>query len=124
MPLARIGLVVPYALTQKLLDTVGTPMTKELLFTGALLDAESARRAGLVTRIVPDDELAAADALAVLARAYDRLVPTQQRPINNAEYYRLAELGIIGDKVELMDGWITFGQPRSGTTEVVEYFCD
>jgi len=21
-------------------------------------------------------------------------------------------------------GWITFGQPRSGTTEVVEYFCD
>ncbi|TMA75064.1 MAG: enoyl-CoA hydratase/isomerase family protein, partial [Deltaproteobacteria bacterium] len=60
MPLARIGLVVPYALTQKLLDTVGTPMTKELLFTGALLDAESARRAGLVTRIVPDDELTAA----------------------------------------------------------------
>ncbi|MBI3767994.1 MAG: enoyl-CoA hydratase/isomerase family protein [Deltaproteobacteria bacterium] len=60
MPLARIGLVVPYPLTQKLLDTVGTAMTKELLFTGALLDAESARRAGLVGRVVPDAELAAA----------------------------------------------------------------
>jgi len=58
MPLARIGLVVPYALTQKLLDTVGTAKTKELLFTGALLDAESACRAGLVTRVVPDAELA------------------------------------------------------------------
>jgi enoyl-CoA hydratase/carnithine racemase len=34
MPLARIGLVVPFALTQKLLDTVGTATTKELLFTG------------------------------------------------------------------------------------------
>src|ERR1043165_6802773 len=31
MPLARIGLVVPYALTQKLLDTVGTATTRELL---------------------------------------------------------------------------------------------
>jgi enoyl-CoA hydratase/carnithine racemase len=60
MPLARIGLVVPYPLTQKLLDTVGTAMAKELLFTGALLDAESARRAGLVGRVVPDAELTAA----------------------------------------------------------------
>jgi enoyl-CoA hydratase/carnithine racemase len=57
MPLAKIGLVVPFPLTQKLLDTVGTVRTKEMLFTGALLDAESARTAGLVTRVVPDAEL-------------------------------------------------------------------
>jgi enoyl-CoA hydratase/carnithine racemase len=60
MPLAKIGLVVPFPLTQKLLDTVGTVRTKEMLFTGALLDAEEARRAGLVTRVVPDAELEAA----------------------------------------------------------------
>jgi len=60
MPLAKIGLVVPYPLTQKLLDTVGTVKTKEMLFTGALLDAEAALRAGLVTRVVPDGELATA----------------------------------------------------------------
>ncbi len=58
MPLARIGLVVPFALTQKLLDTVGTVKTKEMLFTGALLDAEAALAAGLVTRVVPDADLA------------------------------------------------------------------
>ena len=46
MPLAKIGLVVPFPLTQKLLDTVGTVKTKEMLFTGALLDAESARDRG------------------------------------------------------------------------------
>jgi enoyl-CoA hydratase/carnithine racemase len=57
MPLARIGLVVPFPLTQKLLDTVGTVKTKEMLFTGALLGAEEARTAGLVTRVVPDAEL-------------------------------------------------------------------
>jgi enoyl-CoA hydratase/carnithine racemase len=57
MPLARIGLVVPYALTQKLLDTVGTVKTKEMLFTGALLGADDACRAGLVTRVVPDTDL-------------------------------------------------------------------
>lgn len=60
MPLARIGLVVPFPLTQKLLDTVGTVKTKELLFTGALLGAEEARIAGLVTRTVPDAELESA----------------------------------------------------------------
>lgn len=57
MPLAKIGLVVPFPLTQKLLDTVGTVKTKEMLFTGALLDAESARAVGLVTRVVPDTDL-------------------------------------------------------------------
>jgi len=57
MPLAKIGLVVPFPLTQKLLDTVGTVKTKEMLFTGALLDAESARASGLVTRVVPDADL-------------------------------------------------------------------
>ena len=60
MPLAKIGLVVPFPLTQKLLDTVGTVKTKEMLFTGSLLDAESARSAGLVTRVVPDADLEAA----------------------------------------------------------------
>ncbi len=57
MPLAKIGLVVPFPLTQKLLDTVGTVKTKELLFTGALLGADEAQAAGLVTRVVPDAEL-------------------------------------------------------------------
>jgi len=57
MPLAKIGLVVPFPLTQKLLDTVGTVKTKEMLFTGALLDGESARAAGLVTRVVPEADL-------------------------------------------------------------------
>ena len=90
MPLARIGLVVPYPLTQKLLDTVGTATTKELLFTGALLDAESAHRAGLVTRVVPDAELAAAtSALAAEIAANAPLsIRTMKAAINEANTFR------------------------------------
>ncbi len=90
MPLARIGLVVPYALTQKLLDTVGTATTKELLFTGAMLDAESARRAGLVTRVVADADLAATTrALAAEIAANAPLsIRTMKAAINEANAFR------------------------------------
>jgi enoyl-CoA hydratase/carnithine racemase len=90
MPLARIGLVVPYPLTQKLLDTVGTVKTKEMLFTGALLDAESARSAGLVTRVVPDAELETATrALAAEIAANAPLsLRTMKAAINEANGFR------------------------------------
>lgn len=90
MPLAKIGLVVPYPLTQKLLDTVGTVKTKEMLFTGALLDAESALRAGLVTRVVPDADLAAATrALAADIAANAPLsLRTMKAAINEANGFR------------------------------------
>jgi enoyl-CoA hydratase/carnithine racemase len=90
MPLARIGLVVPFPLTQKLLDTVGTVRTKEMLFTGAMLDAASALRAGLVTRVVPDEELASATrALANEIAANAPLsVRTMKAAINEANTFR------------------------------------
>ena len=90
MPLAKIGLVVPYALTQKLLDTVGTPTTKELLFTGTLLDAERARQAGLVSRVVPDAELATTTrALAAEIAANAPLsIRTMKAAINEANAFR------------------------------------
>ncbi len=90
MPLAKIGLVVPFPLTQKLLDTVGTVKTKEMLFTGALLDAESARAAGLVTRVVPDAELEAATlALATDIAANAPLsLRTMKAAINEANGFR------------------------------------
>jgi enoyl-CoA hydratase/carnithine racemase len=90
MPLARIGLVVPYPLTQKLLDTVGTPTTRELLFTGALVSGERAREIGLVNRVVPDDQLAAATrALADEIAANAPLsIRTMKAAINEANRFR------------------------------------
>ena len=90
MPLAKIGLVVPFPLTQKLLDTVGTVKTKEMLFTGALLDADSARACGLVTRVVPDAELEAATmALAAdIARNAPLSLRAMKAAINEANAFR------------------------------------
>ena len=57
MPLARIGISVPVALTWKLVDTIGASATKELLFTGEPLAADAALDRGLINRVVPAAQL-------------------------------------------------------------------
>src|SRR5689334_23852748 len=57
MPLARIGIAVPVALTWKLVDTIGAAATKELLFTGDPAGAETALSLGLVNRVVAAADL-------------------------------------------------------------------
>lgn len=53
MPLAKLGIVIPFPLIQKLLDTIGTAQTKELLFTGDFFRAERAVALHMVNRLVP-----------------------------------------------------------------------
>ncbi|HXH85016.1 MAG TPA: enoyl-CoA hydratase-related protein [Candidatus Tectomicrobia bacterium] len=62
MPLARIGLVVPFALAQKLVEIVGPAHTRHLLFTGRLVDARRALEIGMVHQVVPAAEIEAATA--------------------------------------------------------------
>jgi enoyl-CoA hydratase len=60
MPLARIGLVVPFPLGQKLVEIVGPAFARELLFTGLPVSARRAFEMGMVHRVVPAAELDAA----------------------------------------------------------------
>jgi enoyl-CoA hydratase/carnithine racemase len=53
MPLARLGLALPFPLIQKLLDSIGPAQTKELLFTGEFFRAERALALHMVNRLVP-----------------------------------------------------------------------
>jgi enoyl-CoA hydratase/carnithine racemase len=53
MPLAGIGLVVPFPLAQKLVEIIGPAATRHLLFTGRLIDAARAREIGMVHDVVP-----------------------------------------------------------------------
>ena len=57
MPLARIGLVVPFVLGQKLVEIVGPAFTREMLFTGRPVSASRAYEVGMVHRVVPLGEL-------------------------------------------------------------------
>jgi enoyl-CoA hydratase/carnithine racemase len=57
MPLARIGLVVPFALGQKLLEIVGPAQARQLLLTGRPVDAARAFEIGMVHQVVPAAEV-------------------------------------------------------------------
>jgi enoyl-CoA hydratase/carnithine racemase len=57
MPLARIGLVVPFPLAHKLVEVIGPAQTRDLLFTGRLIDAARAREIGMVHQVVADADL-------------------------------------------------------------------
>ena len=62
---ARLGLGYRLHDVQLLVDRIGPRAAREMLFTGRLLDAAEAERLGLVTRVVPDEDLdAAVDACA------------------------------------------------------------
>jgi enoyl-CoA hydratase/carnithine racemase len=54
---AKVGIVYTPSSTRALIDLVGPAMTKYLLFSGELIDADTALRSGLVDRVVPADDL-------------------------------------------------------------------
>ena len=57
MPLAKIGLVVPFALGQKLVEIIGPAFTRQILLTGQPVDAARAYEMGMVHAVVPAAEL-------------------------------------------------------------------
>lgn len=59
MPLARLGLIVPFRLGQKLVEIIGPAFTKQILLTGQPVDARRAYEIGMIHRLVADDELTA-----------------------------------------------------------------
>ncbi|MCI0546735.1 MAG: enoyl-CoA hydratase-related protein [Candidatus Rokubacteria bacterium] len=60
MPLARIGLLVPFALGQKLVEILGPAHTRHLLFTGRPIGARRAYEIGMVHEVVAPAEVEAA----------------------------------------------------------------
>ena len=57
MPLARLGLIVPFPLGRKLVEVVGPAHARHMLFTGKPVDARRAHEIGLVHAVVPPDDL-------------------------------------------------------------------
>ena len=59
-PEVKLGLIPGYAGTQRLCRIVGRGVAMELVLTGRIIDADEALRIGLVTKVVPAEELTAA----------------------------------------------------------------
>ncbi|HXG21247.1 MAG TPA: enoyl-CoA hydratase/isomerase family protein [Methylomirabilota bacterium] len=57
MPLARLGLIVPFPLGQKLVEIIGPAFTKQILLTGQPIDAKRAYEIGMVHQLVTASEL-------------------------------------------------------------------
>lgn len=58
MPLARLGIVVPFVLAQRLTDTIGFAAAKDLLLTAEPVSGERAYQLGFATRLVTGGALA------------------------------------------------------------------
>ena len=57
MPLARLGLIVPFELTCKLIEIIGPACTRQFLLTAQPIAATRAYEIGLVHQVVPSDAL-------------------------------------------------------------------
>ena len=57
MPVARLGILVSYNEMRRLAQLIGPGHTSDLLLSGRLIDAPEALRIGLVSRVVPSDEV-------------------------------------------------------------------
>jgi enoyl-CoA hydratase len=57
-PIKNLGLVMAYAEMAPLVRLVGAPVALEILLEGRVFDAAEAKDKGLVTRVVPDDQVA------------------------------------------------------------------
>jgi enoyl-CoA hydratase len=55
MPIARLGITLSEPFARRLVSLIGPSKTKDLVYTGRLVDASEALRWGLVDRIVEDD---------------------------------------------------------------------
>jgi enoyl-CoA hydratase/carnithine racemase len=58
-PIKNLGLVMAYAEMAPLVQLVGSAVALELLLEGRIIDAAEAKAVGLVSRVVPDAEVAA-----------------------------------------------------------------
>lgn len=79
---SRIGTVAGAGATQRLARLIGPEWTKELLFSGDFIDAQTALRIGLVSEVVDPER--------VLARALARVGAYAQRAPLSVAYSKLA----------------------------------
>lgn len=96
VPIKNLGLTMAYAEMAPLVRLVGSAVALEILLEGRIFDATEAKEKGLVTRVVPDGEVAAearaaaeriAEGAPLVARWHKKFARrlADTRPISDAE---------------------------------------
>ena len=95
-PIKNLGLVMAYDEMAPLVKLVGSAIALEILLEGRVFDAAEAMQKGLVTRVVPDEQVAAearasaeriAEGAPLVARWHKKFAQrlAQNRPLSDAE---------------------------------------
>jgi enoyl-CoA hydratase/carnithine racemase len=82
MPLARLGMVVPFYAAQRLTEICGIATARDLLLSGDVIDGREAYRCGMITRLVEGEALD--EAAAALASRIAGNAPLALREIKRA----------------------------------------
>jgi enoyl-CoA hydratase/carnithine racemase len=115
---AKVGIVYTPSSTKALIDLVGPAMTKYLLFSGELIDAPTALRAGLVDRLVEAEDLAAE------VRRFADVLASRSALSQRATKDVVAALSAGRDGETVVAGWyretISSGELAEGVTAFAE----
>lgn len=121
-PEVNLGVIPGYAGTQRLPRLVGKGVATELLLTGRMVDANEALRIGLVTRVVPADELATAtDETAAtlltkgplaLAAALDVIDRGYDMNLDDASELEANAFGVLASSEDMAEGMKAFLEKR------------
>ncbi len=130
LPEIKLGLIPGFGGTQRLPRVVGASKAAEMILTGESLSAEEALRIGLVSRVVPPQELVAqAEAIAALITARGKTaveaalhairggldIPLSEGLAREAELF--SRLCVTPDKKEAVQAFLEKRQPRLAETD-------
>lgn len=115
---AKVGIVYTPSSTKALIDLVGPATTKYLLFSGELVDAPTALRAGLVDRVVPAEDLAAE------VHRFADVLASRSALSQRATKAVVADLSAGGDGEAVVAGWYRETIAAGELAEGVAAFTD
>ena len=120
MPLARLGLVVPFELTCKLVEVLGPAFARQFLFTAQPIEAHRAHDIGLVHQVVPSADLE--QATYTMARAIAGNAPLALRGIkaNIQRAISLREQILHGDLDDMVQRTRRSADAREGVRAWLE----
>lgn len=119
-PEVKLGVIPGFGGTQRLMRRVGVAMAKELIFTGATIDAHEALRIGLVNKVVPHAELleAARATAKLIAQMGPLAIAEAKKVMRDGEARPLAEANAI--EIEGFAGCFETGDQKEGMQAFLE----